>query len=93
MNKLICFLISTAFFVFLSGLTISVLWEWFVVSIFTLPILTIPQAAGLGILLSYITVQRPNFDNRKGFYEELGEAVFFQVTMALMSLGIGWLLI
>jgi len=93
MNKLIFFVVITAFFVFLSGLTVSILWSWFVVPIFALPSLTISQAAGLGILIAYMTSKRPDFDKRKDFYEELGEATFFQITLAVISLGVGWVLV
>ena len=92
MNKLIWFLIITAYLTFLNGFAVATLWSWFVAPIFMLPILTIQQAAGLGILVSMMTSKKPDFDKKTDFYADLGELVFFYTMLTAIGLGIGWIL-
>lgn len=46
----------------LSGYVLSVLWAWFIVSTFGLPLLTIPVAIGIMLVVGYLTKQA-NFAN------------------------------
>jgi hypothetical protein len=39
----------------LNGFTLTVLWDWFIVPTFHLASLTIPQAIGLGMVISFLT--------------------------------------
>lgn len=41
----------------MSAFTVSVLWDWFVVTTFGMASLTLPQAYGLGLLSSILTYQ------------------------------------
>lgn len=45
-----------------SGYTISQLWQWFAVPAFGLPALSIPLAAGLGMLATFTSPVVPNAD-------------------------------
>ncbi len=38
-----------------SGYALSVLWGWFIVPIFSLPVLSIPAAIGLALIVNYLT--------------------------------------
>ncbi|MDB4984349.1 MAG: hypothetical protein JWM20_528 [Patescibacteria group bacterium] len=46
-----------------NGLVLVKLWSWFVVPIFKLPVLNIPQALGLGLLISMLT--KPDLSSLK----------------------------
>lgn len=47
----------------LSGCVLSLLWGWFIVSTFGLPVLTIPLAMGIMLVVSYMTKQA-DFNNQ-----------------------------
>ena len=51
------FILSIVPLIIFSGYTITVLWEWFVIPLFDLPALTIPQALGLATVVTYFTKQ------------------------------------
>jgi Na+(H+)/acetate symporter ActP len=40
-----------------SGYVLSILWGWFIVPTFGLPMLSIPVAIGLALIVSYLTKQ------------------------------------
>ena len=42
-------------FIFLRGLTIALLWQWFISPTFNLPLLSIPVAYGLALISSFLT--------------------------------------
>jgi hypothetical protein len=41
----------------LNGWTITILWGWFITKTFGLPLLNIPQALGLSLIVAYMTHQ------------------------------------
>lgn len=42
------------------GYTLATLWGWFVVTTFAAPVLSIPAAIGLRIIVRYLTINPPN---------------------------------
>lgn len=55
--------------VFVSGFVISSLWAWFVVPLFDVPALTLLQAAGLGLLVMYMS-NPPKWDKKLSCEEQ-----------------------
>lgn len=81
------------------GFVLSVLWGWFVVPLFGLPVLSIPLAFALVIVAGTLhpTYQSPP-KIRKQFLEEEGTAkrigdLIGAVLGPLVSLGLGWVVL
>lgn len=51
------FLTIAATQIIVSGIVITVLWDWFVTPLFGLPALSIPYAIGLSLITHYMTYQ------------------------------------
>ena len=83
------------------GWTLSVLWEWFAVSIFNAPSISILEAIGLTILISFIREQEA--DNSKSRYPNedgintIIRFVFYNIFRPTIYLAIGlivyWLIL
>lgn len=88
------------------GITVSILWGWFVVPLFHLPMLTIPQALGLSLAVKYLTHGQPQVDQttkEKSVELKTPEekadaaarvvgALFEPILRALAALGSGWVI-
>jgi len=80
-----------------SGFVLMTTWNWFVPSVFTsLPVLTLPQAIGLGLVFWAFSHRRTWAVNEKDPLSELRADVFDSVCFGLLFLAIGavvhWLL-
>jgi hypothetical protein len=74
--------------VLLRGWVLSVLWGWFVVTIFHLPPLGIAQAIGISIVITtFFTTTAPNTDKKRDWWEPLIEGFI----APLMGLGMGFI--
>lgn len=76
----------------LRGLTIMLLWNWFVVTSIGLPELTMVPAMGLGLLLAYVNVHQPDkgADTLEEYYEKLGKSFGFMVSYSGIMILVGW---
>ena len=75
--------------IFLSAYTVQHLWQWFVVPLFNLPLLSIMQALGLGLFVSYMTKQREYYVEKEDAYKfRLINSIMYPV----MALGVGYLI-
>lgn len=70
-----------------SGWTITVLWDWFVVSTFKINPLSIPQGLGLSLMIGYFTHQVMPSQKR-----EFGELIAYSFAKPLTCLVIGWVI-
>lgn len=68
----------------LNGWALSILWGWFVVPLFALPGLTVPQAIGLGLVSSLLAKQ---YIPSKG--DDKASALVPFIT-PLCAIGFGW---
>ena len=79
---------------FANGLTLSVLWKWFVVPAFDVPQLTVMQALGLSLVVSFFTadLQKQEADHKKktSATESILTACLQVVIKPLVFLAIGW---
>lgn len=74
------------------GFVLQVLWGWFMVTTFALAALTIPQALGLSMTVSFLTYQ---ISNRKPNTDTDHTAVEMTVTGIMwsgMALAMGWII-
>lgn len=78
----------------LRGLTLVVLWRWFLVPPFGLPDLSIPYALGLSLLVNTLIVQRVDWKQagKKTKGELIAEAVYPWVQCGLVLL-VGWIVL
>lgn len=66
--------------ILLGGLTFSILWNWFMVSIFDLRSLTIPQAIGLITIVNYL-----NYKENKHESENETDSVIYKLTKTFLK--------
>lgn len=80
--------------VIVRGFVLSTLWAWFVVPIFGLPVLTVPWAIGLAMVVATAAPHpRPEASKeRKGWSTLLGDAAAY-VLAPLLALPLGWLVL
>ena len=76
---------------FWSGLTFSVLWGWFVVPLFGLPVLGVWAGYGVMLTVRAAVGLRGADKDSKGFGAQLMKLVVHPVLIAGLLLGIGWL--
>lgn len=76
---------------FWGGLTLSVLWGWFVVPLFALPTLTIAQAYGIALVLRCAKGLMPS-DNQKerSLADSFGRMLIIPPCVAGLLMGVGW---
>ena len=74
----------------LNGLVLVKLWSWFIVPTFALPVLSVPVAIGISILVKYLTLQKMPKDDNAGA-AKIGEAYGFAIAYPILTLFIGWL--
>lgn len=77
----------------LTGLSLSVMWGWFVVPIFGLPALTVAQALGLALVASCFRSKTFKSDAEKEGWTTVAARAFFQpLTMWGLLMVTGWCL-
>ncbi len=89
----------------LNGAAMSILWEWFIVSAFSVPTITIAQGIGITFLVNFL-VKRPTLEDYKNTIlrnalmdkdaELLKENMNYSTQLALgwpiMSVLLGWII-
>ena len=75
--------------IWLYALTISILWGWFIVPVFALAALTMPQAYGIGVLMMFLThrVSQDKDTKEENVYEVFGASI----SKSLICLLMGWI--
>jgi len=75
----------------LNGWAFVTLWNWFVLPSFeSAPVLTIPVAIGIGILISLLTIETPQ-KTQKTTTEESVTFIFASLLRPVMAVGMGWI--
>jgi len=85
------FLVLSVLSITYSGYALSVLWEWFIVSIFEIRSISIPSAIGLAIIVGYLTRDGEEPERESDFTAQLSRGVskaFFKPSFALF---VGWI--
>lgn len=74
----------------LSGYALSILWGWFIVSTFGLPLLTIPVAIGIMLVVGYTTKQADfNNSDREDYQKRVN---VLQIVKPLGALAVGYVI-
>lgn len=74
-----------------NGYALSVLWGWFIAPYFGLPVLNIPTAIGLALVVGYLKNQDINSDETAGFIESLVKIFGRAIFRPAFALFIGWI--
>ena len=77
----------------INGYTFSVLWDWFIVSTFGMPELTIFQSIGLAIVVGFLTYKEDKTNKVKEAKDVLIEGFSTIISKALMYLAIGFVVV
>jgi len=84
-------LISVVLSNILSGYVLSILWGWFITPTFGLPLLSIPIAIGLSLVIRYLTQDYNNTKNKdESFAYSLCKALIYSTIKPLFALLMGW---
>jgi len=75
--------------ILLNGVVFTVLWEWFIAPVFSLPLLTLGQAIGLTLVASFILLRTSKEDERN-FNEVVVLAIAHNIFKAGWFLALGW---
>jgi hypothetical protein len=76
----------------INGWVISVLWGWFVTSVFAgAPRLGIAQAVGLSLVARTMTWHPPNTTDDRSYWYKVGSAVGAAVVAPVLVLSVGWI--
>jgi len=76
--------------VLMSGFTLSVLWSWFIVPLFPVEELTLIQAMGLGMVISYTSRNQIKKPEDVDYVPFIFEHVVSSFMRSLSALAFGW---
>ena len=77
----------------INGWVPTVLWGWFIVPVFSLPALTIVQAIGVALIITFLTRHSISSDSSKDWTEAIGSAFGMSIVYPLITLVIGRILL
>jgi hypothetical protein len=77
--------------VILNGWAVSVLWSWFIVPTFGLPLLTIPKAIGLVVIINYFFVKASDIKPQKRDWKEIGKQVLYMILKPAVVLSVAYI--
>ena len=78
----------------LNGWAISTLWGWFIVPVFHLSLLTMKQAIGFGLVISYLTSTPAHAATQKKETKDQFTntliIIVYNITKPLLAVAVGW---
>lgn len=66
------------------------LWEWFIVSKFNVPTLSLPQAIGISFTVRYLTARERKREDVD--IDDLAKQLAKSIALSLVGLGIAWII-
>ena len=73
------------------GYVLTVLWEWFVVPTFGLPLINIPTAIGICTIMTFLTMHYKNGKDERDLSEKIAEILILSMTTPAIYLFGGWI--
>ena len=89
-GALVVAMVLTIYSSLLTGWVLSIIWGWFIVKIFGLPILSIPSAIGVAIVVSCVTHQVSTKEDDREIGEILGKRFLYSTLRPLITLALAW---
>ncbi len=71
----------------LRGFVLTLLWKWFVVPVFHVPLLRIPEALGVALIITFLTYG----ERKESPPKEFSSRMVFTAISALVVLGLGYI--
>ncbi len=71
----------------LNGVALKFLWSWFMVPTFGLPVISLVQAIGIGIIIGFMTQQYVPKDK-----DEVMETALYEIVIPIFTLAVGWII-
>lgn len=81
------FVMTVVVAVTIGGWVVSILWGWFMVPVFNIPALNIPQAIGIALIVNYLTMSMKESDSKN----TLVYAIVAAVAKPGFALLFGWI--
>lgn len=78
----------------LNGWALSILWAWFIVPVFGLPALSIVQAIGLAMVVSFLTRRiaiKKEDDEEEGAWLIIAKALLYAIISPLLTVFVGYI--
>jgi phosphate/sulfate permease len=75
----------------INGWVLSILWGWFITPVFGIPAISVGQAIGLAMVVSYLTYQHIEQDSDKDKTERFAGIFAVLLIRPLMSLLLGYI--
>ena len=69
----------------LNGVVLKLLWGWFMVPTLGLPVISLVQAIGIGIVISFLTQQHIPRDE-----DEKKKLLVFEILKPVFTIAVGW---
>lgn len=86
-------LVALVLGVVFSGYALSVLWSWFASPIFGLAELSVPEAIGVALIVSFLAREQPEENKEsKQFSEILGRIFATSIMRPLGAIFAGWII-
>lgn len=77
----------------MNGWVMSILWSWFIVPLFGLPLLSIPQSIGFALVIGILTKNQTNSNSKdKDTSTLVAEIIGYGVFSPLLFLFMGWII-
>ena len=91
--KIVGYILTTiaimAYAVILNGWVLSKLWSWFIVAKFGLPVLSIPEAIGIAMVVAHLTWQGSITKNDDEYWKILAKGMVNVTMKPLLTLCFG----
>lgn len=68
-----------------NGWVLGILWGWFIIPVFALPALNIPQAIGLGIVVSWLTYHYEKSDDNTDWVHAVTTVIMRPIIVLLLG--------
>jgi hypothetical protein len=73
------------------GYVLTVLWKWFVVPAFGLPLINIPTAIGICSIMTFLTMRHKTGQDERDLSERVSEALILSMISPAIFLFGGWI--
>ena len=83
--SVLVFIATTVGLYLLNGVTLMLLWGWFMVPTFGLPVISLVQAIGIGMVIGFLTFQ--HIPRNK---EEEKEMIALALLIPVLTIAFGW---
>jgi hypothetical protein len=77
----------------INGYAFALIWSWFMSPLFSLPLLSLPYAIGLGLTVNFLTASWPDKSDDKDFMETMTEHFVKVLSKVFIFIAIGWVVV